>query len=120
MCLSEPSMPPRAVVSSFLHPADPISSPPRSKALAALDARTATEARAEAERELARARPCGCCVGPRAHLATHVGSILFLDDDPAELQRAIPRAEHAWWTRRLVAACIVLYGRPRLTLFARS
>jgi hypothetical protein len=93
---------------------------PRRKRLDALDARSPAEGRIDAERELARARPCGCCLTPRIHLTKWVGSTLFLDDDPAALLRAIPRGERASWTTRLVAACIVLYGRPRITLFGRS
>ncbi len=93
---------------------------PLLKALDALDAQSPSEACTLAANELARARRCGCCLTPRIHLATYVGSTLFLDDDPAELQRAIPRAEQAVWTKRLVAACIILYGRPRLTPFGRG
>jgi hypothetical protein len=85
----------------------------------ALDA-TPLEARAEAEHQLARVTPCRCCVNPRVHLSRYIGSTLFLDDDPAELQQAIPPAERARWTVRLIAACIVLYGRARLDAFGRS
>jgi hypothetical protein len=86
----------------------------------ALGARSPVDAHREAEHELERALPCGCCTSPRQHLAKHLGSTLFLDDNPAALQRALPRAEHAHWTERLLAACILLWGRPRLTLFGRS
>jgi hypothetical protein len=118
MCLYEPTMHPRLVCSILVGGALP--SRPPLKALATLGASSPSQARADAERELARARPCRCCLTPRIHLTKYVGSTLFLDDDPAELQRAIPRAEHSSWTQRLVAACIILYGRPRLTLFERS
>jgi hypothetical protein len=56
----------------------------------------------------------------RQHLSKRLGSTLFLDDNPAELQRALPRAEHEHWTERLLAACILLWGRPRTTLYGRS
>ena len=90
------------------------------RALAALGAATLAEAGLEAERELARAPHCGCCMSPRVHLAKFVGSTLFLDDDPAMLRLALPSAERARWSERLVAALIVSYGRARLTLFGRS
>jgi len=111
-------MHPRLVATLF----DPSVIPPhpRSKALATLASRSPDEARLDAERELARAQPCGCCLTLRIHLTKYIGSTLFTDDDPAALQRAIPRHEHRRWTQRLLAACVVLWGRPRFTPFGRS
>jgi hypothetical protein len=90
------------------------------KALVALGAATPSEACRRAERELARAPRCGCCVSPRVHLTKYVGSTLFFDDDPASLRRALPQAERARWSDRLIAAFIMLYGRARVSLFERS
>jgi hypothetical protein len=83
-------------------------------------AATWSDARNEAERELARAPRCGCCVSPRVHLAKYVGSTLFFDDAPESLRRALPSAERARWSDRLLAAFIMLYGRARVSLFGRS
>jgi hypothetical protein len=80
----------------------------------------ALPSRGEAERELARAPYCGCCVSPRVHLAKFVGSTLFLDDKPSSLRSALPFAERARWSERLIGALIVLFGRPRVTLAGRS
>lgn len=67
--------------------------------------------------ELERAPRCGCCISPRVHLAKYVGSTLFSDDTPAALQRALPAAERARWSERLLGAFILLFGRPRERLF---
>lgn len=106
---------------AFHAPFRPTATPPSTpKALLALGAASLLEARLAAARELERAPRCGCCVSPRIHLAQSVGSTLFFDDDPAELQRALPFADRARWTARLVAACIVRYGRARVDLYART
>ncbi len=102
--LSTRSIPPRAHVSH---------------ALAALGTDDPRHARAAAERELARGPRCRCCVSPRVHLTRYVGSLLFLDDDPELLQRALPAADAARFTVRTIAACIVLYGRARVALHER-
>jgi hypothetical protein len=94
--------------------------PAATRALATLDAATLLEAHAEAERQLARAPRCGCCLTPRVHLGRYVGSTLFLDDDPEMLRLALPPAERPRWSPRLLAACVVLYGRPRVELLPRS
>jgi hypothetical protein len=79
----------------------------------------ATDARTEAERELSRAARCRCCVSARVHLGKYVGSTLFLDDNPQLLHSSLPPADRARFTMRTVAACIVLYGRPRVELYER-
>jgi hypothetical protein len=90
-----------------------------SRALIAFQTNDLALARARAARLLAREH-CGCCISPQVHLARFVGITLFLDDDPVELQRAIPSAERARWTVQVVAACIVLYGRARVTLYEKG
>jgi len=93
---------------------------PVSKAFAALDAADPAWARAEAERELARGPRCRCCTTALVHLGKYVGSILFLDDNPELLQRALPPDDRARFGVRAIAACIVLYGRARVELYERS
>ncbi len=91
-----------------------------SSAFAALGARDPRSALEAAEREVSRAPRCLCCISPRAHLAAHIGTTLFLDDDPEKLRDALPADERASWTPRLLAALIVLHGRARVDLFARA
>jgi hypothetical protein len=76
--------------------------------------------RAEAERELARGPRCRCCVHARVHLTRYIGSTLFFDDNPEQLQLALPAADRERFTPRLIAACIVLFGRARVELHERS
>jgi hypothetical protein len=88
--------------------------------LAALGAATLTDARRTAKRELRLASPCGCCTSARAHLARYVGSTLFLDDRPDQLHQALPSEEREHFPLRLIAACIVLYGRARIAVPTRG
>jgi hypothetical protein len=88
-----------------------------SKACDALGADNLTHARSLAETELARGPRCGCCLTPQIHLTRFVGSTLFLDDDPTKLLAAFPRDARGQFTTRLIAACIVLFGRARVSLF---
>jgi hypothetical protein len=81
-------------------------------------ARTYVEEQRDAARELGRAPRCACCISPRVHLAKYVGSTLFLDDNPAALRRALPPADRERWNDRLLSAFILLFGRPRVTLFS--
>jgi hypothetical protein len=90
------------------------------KAVQALGAHNLFEARAIARRELEDESACSCCRSPRDHLARFVGSTLYFDDDPAHLRRAIPFEERLQWTPRILAACIVLYGRERIDLYPHT
>lgn len=92
---------------------------PVSNAFDALGSDDPPKARAEAERELARGPRCRCCLSARVHLSKYVGSLLFLDDNPELLRRALPAADTARFTVRVIAACIVLYGRARVELHER-
>jgi hypothetical protein len=67
----------------------------------------------EAEGVLAEARPCRCCRSAVAHLFDRIGSTLFLDDDPVELAGRFDPDERDAFTPRVLAACILLRGRPR-------
>jgi hypothetical protein len=90
-----------------------------SNAFEALGTDDPRRARAQAKRELARGPRCLCCLSPRVHLSKFVGSLLFLDDNPELLHRALPAADWARFTVRTIAACIVLYGRARVELHER-
>jgi hypothetical protein len=86
-----------------------------SRAFHALGAASSAEAIRAARHVLDDAPGCGCCISHRVHLTRYVGSTLFLDDDPRQLAQAVPPRERTVWTERLFAACIVLYGRTRVT-----
>lgn len=45
-----------------------------------------------------------------------LGSVLFLDDDPAHLILAFDAEERDAHTLRLLAACVLVHGRERTTL----
>jgi hypothetical protein len=83
-------------------------------ALHALGASTLREAQLRADGELQRARACACCSRLLAHLHERVGSTLYLDDDPGDLARAFDPHDCDAFARRVLAACIVLFGRERV------
>jgi hypothetical protein len=89
-------------------------------ALATLGTVSLTHARAEGKRILGRRAHCGCCVSAYVHLSRYVGSTLFFDDKPEQLHRALPPADRDAFSPRLIAACIVLHGRPRVELYPRT
>src|SRR5689334_14650712 len=61
-----------------------------------------------------------CCGSALAHVYHRLGTTFFLDDDPEQLARAFPPAERQQFNPRLLAACIVLCGRRRVSVFDRS
>ena len=67
-----------------------------------------------AERELARARRCTCCVSLLAHVYDRIGSDLFLDDDPEQLVLAFNESERDQFSVFVIAACVVVSGRIRV------
>ena len=85
------------------------------KAVRCLRARGLPDARREARHVLERARGCTCCASLLSHLYERVGSTLFLDDDPEALSRAFEDAERDSDSSRVLAACIVLSGRERVS-----
>lgn len=87
-----------------------------SRAYATLGARDLAEAWLLAQRELARARRCGCCSSLLAHVYDRLGSNLFLDDDPLQLAQAFDQGDRDRFTPRVLASCIVVSGRPRVDL----
>lgn len=87
----------------------------RPPALDVLEVDSLTEGRLVARLELERADgSCGCCRSLSEHIVAHLGSVLFLDDDPHVLAASFPGGAP---TVRQLAAAIVLYGRPRLDLY---
>jgi hypothetical protein len=59
---------------------------------------------------------CPRCRRVLAHLFDRLGSTIFRDDDPRSLARAFDAADRDACTVRLLAACIVMYGRDRVRL----
>jgi hypothetical protein len=106
------------------HESGPVEEPPEPssqdqeprglRALVILRAHDLPEARARALIELLSAGRCQRCRSVLAHLYDRVGSTLFVDDDPDALARMFEPCERDGETSRLLAACIVLGGRPRV------
>jgi hypothetical protein len=88
--------------------------PEQPKAFSLLGARDFREAWQLAERELERARKCGCCATLLAHVYDRLGSDLFLDDDPGTLVRAFDASDRDPFSERVLAARIVTSGRMRV------
>jgi hypothetical protein len=94
-----------------------ITMPSRSTAvLSHFDAVTFDEAKPFARAVYARARACARCSSLLAHRFDRLGSTLFRDEDPRVLARAFDAADRDACTVRLLAACIVLFGRSRVKL----
>ena len=85
-------------------------------ALAYLDAMTLEEALPQARTIYANAERCSVCRSLLAHRFERLGSTLFRDEDPRMLARAFSAADRDGCTLRLLAACIVLFGRERVAV----
>jgi hypothetical protein len=83
------------------------------KALEALHVATLSEARHRADQVLAKAKRCQCCRTLLAHVFDCLGSTLFLDDDPHALLSSFKPDECDQFGEQVLAAVIVLNGRPR-------
>jgi hypothetical protein len=81
------------------------------KAVRLLGARDLHQARRLATMELMHAKQNG---NPLARVFERIGSTLFFDDDPEQLMLAFNADSRDGMSPRLLAACIVLFGRPRL------
>ena len=86
------------------------------KALRCLDSTSLDEARPSAVSELRAAERCECCKRVLSQLHERVGSTLFRDADPAQLALAFDATDRKECTVRLLAAYIVLFGRPRVPI----
>jgi hypothetical protein len=88
--------------------------PPRGlKALAALRVASLREARRRAARVLTKAQRCPRCRTLLDHVFDCLGSTLFIDDDPHALMSAFKPTECDQFSEKVLAALIVLNGRPR-------
>jgi hypothetical protein len=74
------------------------------------------EATAPAHALYASAEHCPRCRSLLAHRFERLGSSLFRDEDPRSLARAFDSADRDGCSVRLLAACIVLFGRERVPL----
>ena len=77
------------------------------------DAATLDEARPSARAVYANSIHCTRCRSVLNQRFARLGSTLFRDDDPRALARAFDSADRDGCTVRLLAACIVLFGRDR-------
>jgi hypothetical protein len=91
-------------------PAAPYSNAP---ALRYFESASFEEATAPARALYASAEHCPRCRSLIAHRFERLGSSLFRDEDPRSLARAFSAADRDGCTVRLLAACIVLFGRER-------
>ncbi|GMU61011.1 MAG: hypothetical protein AMXMBFR34_27740 [Myxococcaceae bacterium] len=83
-----------------------------------LGSKSLGEARRRATKILSDAMRCPRCQSLLGHLFDRLGSTLFLDDDPVALECAFDPADRDEFAPRVLAACIVLSGRPRVAAFA--
>ena len=84
------------------------------KALHLLGSKSLTDARRRATKVLSDALRCPRCQKLLGHVFDQLGSTLFLDDDPKMLECAFDSSERDEFAPRVLAACIVLSGRPRV------
>jgi hypothetical protein len=82
-------------------------------ALRCFGAASFAEAAGPARRFLAGVPRCVRCSRVLTMLHERVGSILFYDDNPHLLSAAFDADDRDPCTLRLLAACIVVFGRPR-------
>jgi hypothetical protein len=83
------------------------------KALRYFHATCLSEAAGPARNAIASAARCRCCSHVIAQRFERIGSTLFYDDDPRTLIQAFDSTDRDACTLKLLAACIVLYGRER-------
>jgi hypothetical protein len=84
------------------------------KALHFLNSKTLGEARRRASQVLSDALRCPRCQKLLGHVFDRLGSTLFLDDDPRQLECAFDQGDRDEFSARVLAACIVLSGRARV------
>lgn len=86
-------------------------------ALRYLEGATFDEAKFSARAVYLAARQCVRCRRVLAQRFDRLGSTLFRDDDPHELACCFDPADGDACTVRLLAACIVLFGRNRENVY---
>ena len=110
---------PQSAVLPLAYYLEPNESPSRrdvAPALTYFAAATFDEATRAARVVYLSARDCRRCQRVLAQRFDRLGSTLFRDDDPRKLAASFDRADRDACTVRLLAACIVLFGRDRETL----
>ncbi len=85
-------------------------------ALRYFESSTFDEARDAACTVYAGVQSCLRCRRVLALRFDRLGSTLFRDDDPRSLVRAFDAADRDGCTIRLLAACVVLFGRDRMSV----
>jgi hypothetical protein len=85
----------------------------KAPALAYFAAASFEDARPLARSIFQNAATCARCRNLLAHRFDRLGSTLFRDEDPRMLARAFDAADRDACTVRLLAACVVLFGRER-------
>ena len=88
----------------------------RAPALTWFDAATFSAALPKARATYAKAACCLRCRQLLAHRFDRLGSTLFRDDNTRALLEAFDTADRDQCSERLLAACIVLFGRDRVGL----
>jgi hypothetical protein len=89
----------------------------KAPALAYFAGASFVEARPLARTIYQNASACPRCRRLLEHRFERLGSTLFRDEDPRALARAFDAADRDACTVRLLAACVVLFGRDREGLY---
>lgn len=105
-----------APLTAHASPAAAVAEVPPAPALAYFDARSFDDAAPLARALVAAARACPRCRNLLAHRFERLGSTLFRDEDPAQLLHAFDLDDRDGSSLRLLAACVVLYGRDRVAV----
>jgi len=84
------------------------------KALRHFNATALAEALPAARELISGVVHCPRCSRVLSQRFDRLGSTLFYDDDPRKLIQAFDRLDHDACTLRLLAACIIVYGRDRM------
>jgi len=85
-------------------------------ALGFLEAQSVAEASPEARMILSTAPLCPTCRRVLRQLYDRLGTTLYYDDNPATLLRSFDVVDRTDCALRLLAACIVEFGRPRISV----
>ena len=86
---------------------------PSLRCLRALGVTSLPAGRRRAHSIVSKAKRCPRCKTLLSHLFDCVGSTLFLDDDPHALMGAFKPTECDRFSEQVLAALIILQGRPR-------
>jgi hypothetical protein len=101
------------LIESHERPPAPPADEAQPKAVRFFSASSMDEAQGAARAFLAGARYCPRCSRAHGRLPNRLGPTLFLDDDPLALIWAFDPEDRSACAAHVIAACIVLFGRPR-------